>query len=354
MSDSPEKVCILWNDFESNMSSAFQELREDNVFFDVTLACEDKQVQAHKVILSACSSFFCNLLRRNPHSHPLIYLKGIKFSNLLSILDFMYQGQVEVAQDEITNFFAVAMDLKVKNLTQDTSFNCDQSPTPPLHSPNNSLFHPLSQNNNPPTLNNNNTPPSVNNDIISCPTNNNITFLSPNRNTPTPEISPNDNDSSTTPKRVYSSPLQQVAQSNIIFTQQISEEEYNQVDKDPPNSMVTDLIKWESEGAEIGDNYYPMTNIKRLKEEDLKRNDPTVLEGYINKDSVQGYFICQKCGTRKKQKRQIYHHLETKHFRGQYIYDCHLCDKTFNGRMTYSFHMSKFHKSQKSKYFRTM
>ena len=32
-----------------------------------------------QVILSACSPFFRQVLRRNPHQHPLLYLKGVKF-----------------------------------------------------------------------------------------------------------------------------------------------------------------------------------------------------------------------------------------------------------------------------------
>ena len=52
-----ENFCLKWNDFESNISVAFRELREDKDFFDVTLACDDDQIQAHKVILSACSPF---------------------------------------------------------------------------------------------------------------------------------------------------------------------------------------------------------------------------------------------------------------------------------------------------------
>ena len=53
-----EKFCLRWNDFESNVSSAFRELRDEKDFFDVTLACDDEQIHAHKVILGACSSFF--------------------------------------------------------------------------------------------------------------------------------------------------------------------------------------------------------------------------------------------------------------------------------------------------------
>jgi len=115
-----EKFCLRWNEFENNISQAFKELRDDKDFFDVTLACDDEQIQAHKVILSACSPFFRNILRRNPHQHPLLYLKGVKYSDLQSVLNFMYHGEVNVAQEELNSFLAVAEELRVKGLTQNT------------------------------------------------------------------------------------------------------------------------------------------------------------------------------------------------------------------------------------------
>jgi len=126
---SSEKFCLRWNDFETNISSAFRELREEKDFFDVTLACDDSQVQAHKVILSACSPFFRNVLRRNPHQHPLLYLKGVKYKELLSVLNFMYMGEVNVAQEELNSFLAVAEDLRVKGLTQNNASDSSSSKT---------------------------------------------------------------------------------------------------------------------------------------------------------------------------------------------------------------------------------
>jgi len=122
-----EKFCLRWNDFASNIGVAFRELREDQEFFDVTLACDEDQIQAHKVILSACSPFFRRILQRNPHPHPVLYLKGVKLGNLKSILNFMYHGEVNLAQEDLTLFLEVAEELKVKGLTQKQSSKMPES-----------------------------------------------------------------------------------------------------------------------------------------------------------------------------------------------------------------------------------
>merc|ERR1712012_799151 len=125
-----EKFCLRWNDFETNISVAFRELREDKDFFDVTLACDEQQMQAHKVILSACSPFFRSVLKKNAHAHPLLFLKGVKYVDLVAVLNFMYHGEVNVAQEELNSFLAVAEELKVKGLTQNNSSSAGERREP--------------------------------------------------------------------------------------------------------------------------------------------------------------------------------------------------------------------------------
>ena len=43
MASFDERLCLQWNDFKDNVSSAFGVLREDKEFTDVTVACEDGQ-----------------------------------------------------------------------------------------------------------------------------------------------------------------------------------------------------------------------------------------------------------------------------------------------------------------------
>jgi len=134
-----DNFCLRWNDFAENVSGAFKELRSESDFFDVTLACTDsgsRTLQAHKVILSACSNFFKSTFRQqtnaNKHPNPYIYLRGVTYNDLTSILDFIYNGEVNVAQEELNSFLAVAEELQIKGLTNrdtnSTSNNASESP----------------------------------------------------------------------------------------------------------------------------------------------------------------------------------------------------------------------------------
>ena len=117
-----EKLCLQWNDFKANVNSAFGRLRDDKEFTDVTLACEDgQQLEAHKVILASSSPFFEKILRSNKHPHPLIYLRGFQSQDLLSILDFLYFGEANVFQENVDSFLAIAEELKLKGLTDQTT-----------------------------------------------------------------------------------------------------------------------------------------------------------------------------------------------------------------------------------------
>ena len=112
-----EKLCLKWNDYQDNVNSAFGSLRGGNEFADVTLAREDgQQIEAHKVILASSSPFFQNLLRRNKHSHPLIYMKGIKHEILLAVVDFLYLGEANVFQESLDSFLEIAEELRLKGL----------------------------------------------------------------------------------------------------------------------------------------------------------------------------------------------------------------------------------------------
>merc|ERR1719397_2226265 len=113
-----ENYNLMWGDFTSNLSMTVKDLRNDADFLDVSIACEDETIEAHKVILSAASPFFRSILKKNKHPHPYIYLNGVKFKDMKNLIDFMYNGEATVSHEDLDKFMSVANDLKVKGLTR--------------------------------------------------------------------------------------------------------------------------------------------------------------------------------------------------------------------------------------------
>ena len=113
-----ENFTIGWSGFEGNAGNSFRSVYEEDVFKDVTLACDDdQQVRAHKFILMASSSFFRKILLRHPNNvNQIIFLRGTSYSLLKNVVDFLYVGSVQVPQTDFQKFLYLAKDLKISGL----------------------------------------------------------------------------------------------------------------------------------------------------------------------------------------------------------------------------------------------
>ena len=112
-----EKFCLKWNDFQQNVSKTFSQLRQQTELFDVTLVSSDqKQVSAHRLVLSACSEFFKNIFYSNTHSHPLLYLDGVDSAEVNLLLDYVYNGEVKIYQEFLDRFLEIANKFKLDGL----------------------------------------------------------------------------------------------------------------------------------------------------------------------------------------------------------------------------------------------
>lgn len=93
--------CLRWNNHRNNLLAVLDHLLQTEAFCDVTLAVDGASIKCHKMILSACSSYFQQLFMENTCEHPIVVFKDIKYEEIRAILDYMYKGEVNVAQEQL-------------------------------------------------------------------------------------------------------------------------------------------------------------------------------------------------------------------------------------------------------------
>ncbi len=135
MGASTEQYCLRWNDFQSNIAGAFSDLRDEEDFLDVTLVSDGRSLKAHKLVLSACSPLFRAMLRKNAHPEPMIFLHGVRYSDVAAILNFMYHGEVNVNQEDLQTFLAAAEELRIRGLSDRSSNTGEPAPVTGQASP---------------------------------------------------------------------------------------------------------------------------------------------------------------------------------------------------------------------------
>ncbi|XP_054736486.1 longitudinals lacking protein isoform X6 [Anastrepha obliqua] len=116
-----QQFCLRWNNHQSTLISVFDTLLENQTLVDCTLAAEGQFLKAHKVVLSACSPFFADLLQQQYDKHPIFILKDVKYQELRAMMDYMYRGEVNISQDQLAALLKTAESLQIKGLSDNRS-----------------------------------------------------------------------------------------------------------------------------------------------------------------------------------------------------------------------------------------
>ncbi|XP_014607743.1 PREDICTED: protein jim lovell-like isoform X32 [Polistes canadensis] len=116
--DDDQQFCLKWNNHQSTLIQNFDTLLESGTLVDCTLAAEGKYLKAHRVVLSACSPYFEGLLSEHYDMHPVFILKDVKFKELKAMIDYMYRGEVNISQDQLTALLKAAESLQIKGLSE--------------------------------------------------------------------------------------------------------------------------------------------------------------------------------------------------------------------------------------------
>ena len=112
------RFALTWANFQKNVESIFGEVKLSQDFSDVTLVGEDFEVEAHRLVLSAGSQVFQQVLKKAKHPHPLIFLNGTKKVEIEAVLSFLYHGEVTISQESLEQFLLRAKELKIRGVLE--------------------------------------------------------------------------------------------------------------------------------------------------------------------------------------------------------------------------------------------
>ena len=108
---------LNWKNFQDHLQDTVKGLKTDDEFSDVTLVCDNlRKIEAHKILLSACSPVFKNILQGSMKQTMVIFLRGIDYEDLESLIHFIYTGEVTINKERLNDFLQSAKDLEIKDL----------------------------------------------------------------------------------------------------------------------------------------------------------------------------------------------------------------------------------------------
>ena len=119
-----KKCSLTWHSYSDHLKSMMKEFIMNEDFSDVTLVTEDKKkIKANISILSACSPVFKDILKKEKKSNQIVYLRGVQFTEMESIIHFIYLGEATIYEERMDEFRAVAKSLEIEEL-------CNAGPEP--------------------------------------------------------------------------------------------------------------------------------------------------------------------------------------------------------------------------------
>ena len=108
---------LRWNSHVESLQQLFESLLEQQLFVDVTLACEGGSLKAHRVMLSACSTYFRRVLHETASKNPVIIMRDVSQQEMDFILQFIYRGEIHVPEIQLPSLLKTARLLEIRGLS---------------------------------------------------------------------------------------------------------------------------------------------------------------------------------------------------------------------------------------------
>ena len=318
---------VSWPEHDKERTSAVKDMLERNAFVDVTLACDDDQIQAHKVLLSAASPFFLKVLERNSHAHPLLYLRGAQKKDVSAILNFIYEGETSVPARDFDSFMSLAKDLEVKGLIDETKKKSTestetQSKAEHIESENKTKAKRKRKKQMPKQQEKNEKAEEGDVEDIKP----NIEDLRSNLDMEVEEVELE----------------QHLEQMMTVDTPENSNKSYK---KEVTVSAETPDFE-DSNNSEVVDDVSPLANIqeavKNEKHHEYANDEMKAKVDALIVTTPDGFFVCNECRYGSKSEEHVREHIEL-HIEG-FSHKCRTCNRVFTKRTSFKFHMSKCQK----------
>ena len=117
------KFCLIKSDHQVNCQPMLQQMLITGAFSDVTLVCDDqKQLKAHKSVLSACSPMLREILEINRNDSSFIFIRSTDFNVLKSVMQYIYLGKAVFPRESVVEFLNVAKILVIRDLLTKVKF----------------------------------------------------------------------------------------------------------------------------------------------------------------------------------------------------------------------------------------
>ncbi|XP_039629856.1 kelch-like protein 3 isoform X2 [Polypterus senegalus] len=108
---------------QSHMKKAFRvmnELRSKKMLCDVTIVAEDVEISAHRIVLAACSPYFCAMFTGDmtERKAKTIEIKDVDGHTLNKLIDYIYTAEIEVTEDNVQVLLPAASLLQLMDVRQ--------------------------------------------------------------------------------------------------------------------------------------------------------------------------------------------------------------------------------------------
>ena len=105
-------IGMTWNFHYETVHSMMKSLTMEDEFTDMTVVRGNEALdyQVHKVVLSAVSPVFKEILINNPHKHPLIYHQCER-TGLQCLLKLIYFGHLTIDDSRVEKFIRILQEV---------------------------------------------------------------------------------------------------------------------------------------------------------------------------------------------------------------------------------------------------